>query len=344
MIRKLLLFSVAAVLLVMGWLHSNDYMPLTKIAIARVAGGSDYANTADPSEVKLIFCGTGSPNRNPFRASPCLALLVKGDLYLFDAGEGAIAKLHEYQAPVLRLRKVFLTHLHSDHASGVAEVLHNTWLYGRTQAVTLVGPPGTSKLLSGIRESYADDIAERMYVLGQDGVKAELAFPAAEDVTVQKGQIKTIHQDEKVTIEAFQVNHPHWQYAYGYRIGVAGKTVVVSGDTTVSDGIRQFAREADYLIHEAMNTTLMKIVGQELEKTSVPISAARIQSIADVHTGTLELAALAQETRTQHLVLTHLIPPVPDIYPARKAFTSGMAERYSGTITVAADGMEIKLN
>jgi glyoxylase-like metal-dependent hydrolase (beta-lactamase superfamily II) len=48
-----------------------------------------------------------------------------------------IAKLMEYQAPVLRLRTIFFTHLHSDHMSGVAEVLHNTWLYGIEGPITV---------------------------------------------------------------------------------------------------------------------------------------------------------------------------------------------------------------
>ena len=250
----------------------------------------------------------------------------------------------EYQAPVLRLRKIFLTHLHSDHMSGVAEVLHNTWLYGREQKVELVGPPGTGKFLTGIRVAYEDDIHERMYVLGPDGVLAETAFPHAEDVTVGDEEIVTVHEDGRISIEAFQVDHPHWPHAYGYRIQVAEKTIVVSGDTKPSDGIRRYAVGADYLIHEAYNRDFMQIVGEQLEQIDVPISAARIGRIGEVHTDTLELANIAQKTGAKHLVLTHLIPPVPDVLPARQAFTSGMSDRYEGLITVAYDGMKIKLN
>ena len=81
-----------------------------------------------------------------------------------------------------------------------------------------------------------------------------------------------------------------------------------------------------------------------VERIDVPISAARITRIGDVHTDTLALADIARETRTKHLVLTHLIPPVPNILPARRAFTSGMEDRYEGPITVAYDGMKLELN
>lgn len=344
MIRKLSIGLGVVIALLLAWLHAIDYAPVVERAVAQAVSQTNSAIDVNPSEVKLLFCGTGSPSRNPYRASPCLALIAYGNLYLFDAGEGAIAKLQEYRAPVLRLRKLFLTHLHSDHMSGVAEVLHNTWLYGRTGPVELVGPPGTRKLLAGIRTAYEDDIAERMYVLGPDGVEASMAFPFAEDVTVEGDSIRTVHEDERLTVEAFRVNHPHWAHAYGYRIRVAGKTIVLSGDTTPSEGIRRYAAGADYLIHEAFNREFMRIAGEELEKIEVPISAARISRIADVHTSTLDLAEIAQNTRARHLVLTHLIPPVPNIMPARRAFTQGMDERYEGPITVAYDGMVIVLN
>jgi ribonuclease Z len=63
-----------------------------------------------------------------------------------------------------------------------------------------------------------------------------------------------------------------------------------------------------------------------------------------VHTNTRDLAAIEQESDVEHLLRTHLIPPVPDVMPARKAFTSGMSDRYDGPITVACDGMEIRLD
>jgi ribonuclease Z len=343
MIRKLSLGVLMVILAVVGWLHSVDYRPVVERAVANVAAGTASNIDVDPDTVKVLFCGTGSPSRNPYRASPCLALQAYGDLYLFDAGEGAIAKLQEYGAPVLRLKKIFLTHLHSDHMSGVAEVLHNTWLYGREHEAELVGPMGTAKLLEGIRTSYADDLDERMYVLGPDGVVKENAFPLATDVEVDGADIVTVHDDGKLRIEAFLVDHPHWEHAFGYRISVAGKTLVVSGDTTPSDGIRRYAAGVDYLIHEAFNADFMRIVGEQLEQIAVPISASRITRIGEVHTSTLDLADLAAQAQVKQLVLTHLIPPVPNVLPARRAFTSGMDERYEGVITVAYDGMEIAL-
>ncbi len=325
------------------WLHTVDYKPIVDRVVASTVAEQAYATTVSESDAKLLFCGTGSPSRSAERSGPCLALVARGEMFLFDAGEGAIGRLNEFQAPVLKLSKIFLTHLHSDHMSGTAEVLHNTWLYGRADPIELLGPPGTENLLAGIRLAYEDDITERMYVLAADGVDPDLAFPVAEDIEVDGDEIVTVHEDGDFKIEAFRVNHPHWKSAYGYRIQVGGRTIVVSGDTTISDGVKRYAKNADLLVHEAFNQEFMSIAGEELEKIAVPVSAARIQRIAEVHSPTLALAEMAQEIGVKSLVLTHLIPPIPDIFIARRAFVAGMSDRYAGEITVAHDGLWLDL-
>ena len=325
------------------WLHMLDYKPLVERMIAGVVEKSRYMTDVDENQAEILFCGTGSPSRSPDRAGPCLALIVNGEMFLFDAGEGAIGKLHEYAAPVLKLRAVFLTHLHSDHMSGLAEVLHNTWLYGRVQPVEVVGPPGTMSLMSGISTAYEADINERLHVLSVDGVDPALAFPPGRDVRVDGKDIVTVYENGDLKIEAFQVKHPQWEYAYGYRLNVAGRTIVISGDTTVSDGIRRYAKGADLLIHEAMNASFMDIAGQAIERTNVPMSSARFERIADVHTSTLDLAELAESTGVSSLMLTHLIPPIPNNFISRSAFAAGMSDRFQGEITVAHDGMRIDL-
>ncbi len=334
----ILMFSGAGL-----WLHHEDYFPVVEPAVRALVAGGNYASRDPGSETRLLFCGTGSPSRNPARSGPCLALIAGGKLYLFDAGEGAIGRLHEFEAPVLRLEKIFLTHLHSDHISGVAEVLHNTWLYGRQHPVALVGPPGTEEVLNGIRAVYHEDLTERMHVLAQDGVDPAIAFSEAVEVTVDDQDAVVVVDKPGLKIEAFRVNHPAWHYAYGYKIQVANKIVVVSGDTTYSENLLKHARGADLLIHEALNTRMMKVAGATLAESGSGISESRIEDIAKVHTSTSALAELAAETDISHLLLTHLIPPIPDIYPARAAFISTMDQKFRGELTVAYDGLWVDL-
>ena len=325
------------------WLHLSDFMPLVGPSLSRAAHQLEATANADASEARLLFCGTGSPATTAERGSPCLALIFNGKLFLFDAGEGSVQKLREFQAPLLKLSMIFLTHLHSDHISGVAQALHGSWLDGRTARTLLIGPPGTTAFLDGSRHAYEADVLERVHALAEDGYDPQLAFGASQEISVAAGAIETVHAEPGLTIEVFRVDHPDWEFAYGYRLTVGGKTIVISGDTAPSDGIRKFAAGADILIHEALNRDFLSILAKSLNERQVRLSDARREAIEVTHTSTLDLATLAEDLNVGQLYLTHLIPPIPDNYVARRAFTSGMRERYSGPIIVARDGMEIDL-
>lgn len=343
MIRTILIAALVIAAGGFAWLYSQDFAPVVLSATRGIVANTSYQQDADADDFKILFCGTGSPNRTPHRGQPCLALVANGKLFLFDAGEGAIAKLHMYRAPTLKLSAIFLTHLHSDHMSGVAEVLHNTWLYGRDTAVETIGPPGTAQFIDGIVMSYDEDINERNRVLGHENIRPEIAFGPVREIAIEDDQTEIVYAERDLLIEAFHVNHPDWRYAYGYRITHQGKQVVISGDTTASEGIRRHARGADILIHEAVNMALMDAIGVAMDEYSGPIPGERFARIATVHTDTLELARLAQEVDAKRLIITHLIPAVPDNFVTESFFTSGMSEEYDGELTVARDGMWLSL-
>lgn len=41
---------------------------------------------------KIILLGTGTPNPDPFRAGPCIAILVDKNIYLIDFGTGLVRR------------------------------------------------------------------------------------------------------------------------------------------------------------------------------------------------------------------------------------------------------------
>lgn len=301
-------------------------------------------NQVDQDKFSILFCGTGSPNRSTDRGQPCTALIADGKLFLFDAGEGAIGKLIEYNAPIGKLQSIFLTHLHSDHISGVAEVLHNTWLYGRRSSVDILGPPGTEHMINNFKAAYTEDLTERQRVLRAEKINAEVAFSTPSDISPTGDLALTVYDNNGLIIKAFLVDHPDWSHAYGYRIEYKDKIIVISGDTKASDGIRRHAENADLLIHEALNSEIFNYVGKQFDVQGGPMPKSRIQLITDVHTPTLELAALAQEANVKFLAITHLIPAIPAIWFAEQFFISNMDDIYKGKIAVARDGQEINLN
>ena len=79
-----------------------------------------------PDEMRVIACGTGMPIPRLKQAAACfLVELGNGDKFIFDMGEGSFERINALEIPLDQLDKVFLGHLHLDHAGDFPGVLRN---------------------------------------------------------------------------------------------------------------------------------------------------------------------------------------------------------------------------
>ena len=73
-----------------------------------------------------------------------------------------------YRLPALaapNLTRLFLTHLHSDHTLGYADVILTPWVTGRREALEVFGPIGTAAMTEHLKLAYSDDIEIRTHGL-----------------------------------------------------------------------------------------------------------------------------------------------------------------------------------
>ncbi len=91
----------------------------------------------------------GSNSATPaFGRHPTSQLLTVGqEFFLIDCGEGAQMQLLAYKQKAVRIRHIFISHLHGDHYFGLAGLLSSLHLNGRTEDLRLYGPPGLSEIL-----------------------------------------------------------------------------------------------------------------------------------------------------------------------------------------------------
>src|SRR5260370_17835862 len=54
--------------------------------------------------------------------------------------------------------RLFLTHLHSDHTLGYADIILTPWVTGRREALDVFGPRGTAAMTEHLKLAYSDDI------------------------------------------------------------------------------------------------------------------------------------------------------------------------------------------
>jgi ribonuclease Z len=276
--------------------------------------------------LKVFLCGTSSPLPALDRAQACVAVLAGESLYLVDAGAGSAQVAAIGRLPMERLDAVFLTHFHSDHIAALPEFNLNSWVAGRPRALAVFGPAGVSEVVDGLNDAYRLDLKYRVAHHGEELLAPDLGVMEAK--LMEAG---TVVDFGDLSITSFQVNHDPVRPAVGYRFDYRGRSVVISGDATVTPGLIDAATDADLLLQDSLSLPIIK----SLEKAA---SGSRMEKIffdiQDYHAHTSDLSALVEQSGVRQIALYHLVPP-PQNALFEKIFSRDLPE---GTI-VAEDGM-----
>lgn len=243
--------------------------------------------------MRLVLLGTGTPNAEPDRSGPALAVVVDERAHLVDCGPGVVrqaAKAHQRGINELapdKLDRVFITHLHSDHTAGYPDLILAPAVLGRPGALDAYGPPGLAAMSDHLLAAYADDIRERVAGL-------ESGNPHAYKVNVREIEPGVIYSDDSVCVTAFAVQHGTWPHAFGFRFDTPDRVIVISGDTVPSAELVRHAKGCDILVHEVYSAAGFARRPPQWQRYH-----------ASAHTSTHQLAQLAAEIRPRLLILTH---------------------------------------
>jgi len=196
--------------------------------------------------LRVTLLGTGNPRPLLERFGPSTLVETGGDAILFDAGRGVTQRLFAIDR-LAAVTDVFLTHLHSDHVVGLADLWLTGWIFRRRGGLRVHGPPGTREMCEHLVKAHAFDLASRQEFSGHT---------AAADAGLHGEDLRpgTVHQGT-TAITAIEVDHGIVRPAYGYRIESGGRTVVLSGDTRKSGAVIAAARGCDVLVHEVAAAT-----------------------------------------------------------------------------------------
>ena len=273
-------------------------------------------------QITVTLLGTGCPTAVMNRFGPSTLVEAGGQKFVVDAGRGALQRLTQLGVRWQDVQGVFLTHLHSDHVVGFPDLWLTGWLLapGRNVPLPVWGPTGTSSMMAHLEQAYQADINLRRANdgLSPDGVKL-VAHDITEGVVYDSGGVK---------VTAFEVDHAPVKPAFGYRIDYAGRSVVLSGDTRVSENLIRHAQGVDLLVHEVF-------VASTLERAGVP--PARAKSIIATHVSPEQAGEVFTRTRPRLAVYSHICLPTAVeqdvVVPTRTT--------YSGPLELGEDLMVI---
>jgi ribonuclease Z len=134
-----------------------------------------------PDEMRVIACGTGMPQPRLAQAAACyLVELGNGDKFIFDMGEGSFERIMALGIPLDQLDKVFLGHLHLDHAGDFPAFYFTGPVNNRLTPVRVWGPSGvksdwgTKAWAESMRRMWAWEMATRGSAVDPRGLQLEV--------------------------------------------------------------------------------------------------------------------------------------------------------------------------
>ena len=268
--------------------------------------------------LSVIFLGTSGSTPTPQRSLPAIAIRRKGEIILFDCGEGVQRQMIMAKLSFHRKMKIFITHMHGDHVLGLPGLIQTMSLFDRQRKLEIYGPKGLKEFIDVIQKT----------------VQYTLTFPIEIHEIAKAG---TICEEDEYTVFAVEVDHviPSFAFALiekprpgkfypekakklgipegplwsrlqrGYSVTLPdgrtikpsevvgpprpGRKIVYSGDTRPCMNLVRLAENADLLIHDAT-------LDDELAE----------KAYEDGHSTPSQAAEIAKKARVDRLVLTHI--------------------------------------
>jgi len=182
---------------------------------------------------RIVLTGTapGLPSEN--RACSSFILQFDSNLYQFDAGEGFSASALKQKIKYNDIRKIFISHLHPDHITGLFLELQLMYLSKRNKSLDIYVP---SEALTGL-EKAAD-----MFYLFKEKFPFRFRFKPLKSNPVYRSKhfsLNAYHNlhlnNNKQLIK--KSRKPNKMQSYSFIIKLKDKRVLYSGDIKCKDDI-----------------------------------------------------------------------------------------------------------
>jgi ribonuclease BN (tRNA processing enzyme) len=195
---------------------------------------------SSPGQVTVTFAGSGDAFGSGGRYQACIHLRGPDGAapVLLDCGATSLPALRRCGLDPAEVAGVVVSHLHGDHVGGIPFLILNAQFAGRTGPLTVIGPRGTARRLTGLMEALFPGSAGASRRFAVDVTELEPGASAAA---------------AGVSVTGFAADHPAGadSQSLALRLGLAGRVIGYTGDTAWTGALTEVAAGADLLIAEA---------------------------------------------------------------------------------------------
>ena len=281
-----------------------------------------------PDEMRVIACGTGMPQPRLKQAAACfLVELGNGDKFIFDMGEGSFERIMALGIPLDHLNKVFLGHLHLDHAGDFPAFYFTGPVNNRLTPLRVWGPSGvkpewgTKAWVKYMKKMWAWEAASRGSAVDPRGLQLEVNefdWMAVNKIVydengVQIRTIPAIHVDQSVSFIL------EWN----------GLKFAFSSDTLPNKWWREHAVDMDLSIHECFIPPDFMMAKYGM----TPSEAVYVGTQG--HTAAQAFGKIMSITKPRHAVCYHF----QNDHDTAPVVERAIRETYDGPLDLALDFM-----
>lgn len=289
----------------------------------------------------------GTSSAVPTRERGLAANMVnyEGERILFDCGEGAQRRIMMDKLGLMKISRVFISHWHADHFSGLLGLIQTLEMEGREHPLYIYGPPRTEEFTERILDTgyfnrnydiFVEDIVQGDTIVGEGyevrpfevehGINAfGYVFEEESKRKANKEKMKQYGLEASPKIGKLKagetVEHEGQEIKPEDVVEeVPGRKIVYSGDTAKCNNTIENSRNADLLIHEA--TCKHEMIEERRG-----------------HTSARQAAEIAKESNAEKLALTHISRRYRG---NEKELVKEAREVFENTV-LAEDGMHFEL-
>jgi ribonuclease Z len=298
-------------------------------------------------EIAVVMLGTGSAAPTLQRRLPSVAVVQRGTVIMFDAGEGTQIQFRKHRLRFTRLSVLCISHLHGDHVTGIIGMLMSMELQSRIEPLTIIGPPGLKDYVESNRRMLNTFFSFAVTIHETEGGSFDLGTHHLECLPlkhrifclgfrlIEKDRPGTFFPDKAVSLEI--PRGPLWgKLQSGFSVTLEdgrvivpedvadpplpGRIITYCTDTRPCDNAVILARKANLLLYEATFAH-----GEEEKAEQRGHSTAR------------EACQVARKAEVSQILLTHISArynSLPELL-AMPVETSSSATRFA--VAVARD-------